>query len=112
MASFNITEVRGDTIVLRATVTRSSSALDITGCTAKFTARRYSGSDILIQKTTSNGIALTTPASGILTVTIEPQDTASFTEDLILAAEIELTETDGRVTTVARGKLMVVEDLG
>lgn len=112
MASFRITEISNDDIVLRVTITRSGSVLDITGCTAKFVARRASGGPILITKTTGDGIVLTTPGSGILTITILPSDTSSFTEDIILLAEVEITETDGRVTTVARGYLTVLKDVG
>ena len=55
-----------------------TTALDITGATVKWTMRRRWDSATILQKTTTSGIVLTTPASGIMTVSVADTDTVSL----------------------------------
>jgi hypothetical protein len=58
-----------------------STAQDITGWSLSWMLKRAvadADADALITKTTGSGIALTTPASGICTVTIDDTDTDSL----------------------------------
>jgi hypothetical protein len=70
---------------------------NVTGWTLSYLLKRSIGdadSDALISKTTSSGIALTTPASGIITVTIDDTDTDTLLDteaDAIFWQELKRT---------------------
>jgi len=53
----------------------AGAAVNITGWSINFAVATSPGAAALVSKSTASGIALTTPASGILTVTIADTDT-------------------------------------
>ena len=81
--TYDITIIRGDDQVVRFTVTKSDgTAQDVTGWSFKFTVKDSIDDaigDAKFQKTTGGGgIALTTPLSGIVDVTLASADTAAL----------------------------------
>lgn len=115
MSEFAITAKRGDTIELSVTVTRSGAAVDLTDADLTFTAkRRYSDADAdaVVQKTLGDGIAVVGDAEdGEILVTLDPEDTDSLTRQTVLLCDVQLVESDGRVTTVASGTLTITPDV-
>ncbi len=101
--TYDITIIRGDDQIIRFTVTTSTGAVqDITGWSFKFTVKASLDDAIgsaLFQKTTGGGgIALTTPASGIVDVTITAADTAAMAGRYFY--DMQGTDTGGLVHTV------------
>jgi hypothetical protein len=103
----DITISRGDDQTVTFTVTQADGSVqDITNWTFKFTVKESVDdaiADAMFQKTTGGGgIALTTPLSGILDVTIAAADTSGLAGHYIY----DLQGTDGsgniRTTTIAR----------
>ena len=81
-----LTVYRGEAKVWTFTATNNGAALDLTGAAIYFAARlNYpagtvtSDADASIALSTVSGIALTTPASGIFTVTLTKANTNSLT---------------------------------
>lgn len=111
MYSFKLQAHRGDTIVLQVPVTRNAAALDVTGATFVLTAKQWK-TDVtpLIQKTGA-AIVVPTPANGIVYITILPADTLAFEDTILLNTDVEMTESSGRVTTVAHGTLEILMDI-
>lgn len=114
----DLTMFRGDDRVYTMTVTVDDVVFDLTGCSVKFTAKRHMAdqdSDAIIAlSTATGGVVLTTPASGILTVTIPANATASLVEDTALYWDLQITDTGGRKRTIPEptpGKLMVRSDV-
>jgi hypothetical protein len=110
----DLTAVRGDTNEYDVTVTRDGSALDLTGATLKFTAKRsMDDSDLqaVFQKTIGSGIVVTDEPGGLATLTVDPADTSSLPAPRSFHYDLELTESDGRVTTVAIGQLRLSADV-
>ena len=107
---FKLNEMRGDTIKLQITVTRGGEALNLTGATFKFTARKWKSGSALIEKD-NTAFAVASPASGVAILTIDPADTESITEDVKLYCDVEMTESDGVVTTVAEGTIDLKYDI-
>lgn len=121
---------RGDTIVLRSTVTYPENPddpdsgrlpLDLTGAGVelRFTAKlraRDAQADALFEKTyiaggAAEGIALD-PAvddDNVALITIDPEDTDELERTTMLAVDLELSQVDV-VTTVDRGRLKVRVD--
>ena len=61
-----------------------TTAQDITGWSLSYMLKRHkrdADADALVTKTTGGGIALTTPASGVCTVSIADTDTDGLDED-------------------------------
>lgn len=81
----HITESDGwhvdEDVTLPFTIYKSNNATleDITGWTLSFIVKDVPGGSAVLTKTTSSGIALTTPASGLATVTVADTDTVSIT---------------------------------
>lgn len=111
MAKFEILEgTIGDTNMFTITVVvyGTSTPVDISSADMWFTAKHQladADADAVFQKETGSGITLTTPASGIATVTISPSDTASLTRTTSLWYDVQLKQTNGRITTVQQGLL-------
>jgi hypothetical protein len=106
----NVTMYRGDTAILTVTVTDSDNgdaAKNITGATVRYVAVRRGTA--YITKTVGSGIVLTTPASGILTITLDPADTDDLTPGEY-EHEVEITDGDGNVSTVTVGTLTIRKD--
>lgn len=86
--------------------TARTAAQDITGWTLSWMvkANRFDpDSAALIEKTTSDDIALTTPASGVCTVTVRDTDVNTLTGEVRYYHELKRT-TSGAETVLAYGK--------
>lgn len=98
-ASQNFSMYAGDTKQVVVTVKKDDgSALDLTGATVRW------GFDTVV-KTTSSGIVLTTPLSGIFTITISPTDTVGKTGEFQHGGTV--TDAAGNVSTVIVGKITI-----
>jgi hypothetical protein len=98
----------GDDAALVLTITRNGAALNITGMTVKWTA-------VANRKDTTPALgpytaALTTPLSGIATVTIPKADTAALASHAYLW-DAQVTDGQGKVVTVTRGVLHVLSGI-
>lgn len=111
MTSFALAGYRNDTIMLQVIVTRNSVVVDITNATLRFVARKWANSAPLIIKTTDDGIEIIDGPNGTAIVTIAPDDTLGFVDDITLHCAVELTEINGRVTTVATGTILIALDI-
>jgi len=103
----------GDDLELVVTIQDENGAgLDITSATVTWVLKRNINSTALVTKTVGSGIVLTTPASGIITISIDPADTAAVfsAEGKPFYHEIELTDVSGNVTTVLFGTFEVKKD--
>jgi len=101
---------RGDDQTITFTVTQSTGAVqDITGWTFAFTVKASIDDNIVdaeFQKTTGGGgIALTTPASGILDVTIDAGDTQALAGSYVY--DLQGTDGSGNIRTVAQSRFIV-----
>lgn len=115
----DLTAIRGDTNEYDVTVTRKDDQgvdqpLNLTGATLKFTVKRSlrdADTDLVLQKTVGAGITVTAPLTGECTLRLDPADTASLPAPRSFHYDLELTETDGRVTTTALGLLRLSADV-
>lgn len=111
----NLQMKRGDTVSLTVTVTQNGSPFNLTGCAMRMTAKwNYTDADgsAVFTRTVGSGIVLTTPLSGIATVTIAPANTSSlpaYTNNLFY--DIQVTDTGSNVYTVQNGILTVDPDV-
>ena len=108
----NLTVTRGDTLIHRIVVKNTDETVkDITGATVRYTLRErtYDGTQVL-QKIVGNGVSLTTPASGILDVTLSSADTATLSPSFTYAYDCELT-LSGQVQTVQSGVIVIIGDV-
>ena len=96
---------KGDSRDLVFTITRNGSAVNLTGMVTDDLEFELRGS-ATVSKTIGSGIALTTPASGICTVTLSASDTASLTPGAHGYA-LRLDES-GFMTTVAYGTIYIL----
>lgn len=106
--------VRGDTNKYDVTVTRDGAALDLTGATLKFTVKRSlddADADAVFQKAIGTGIVVDDVAGGLATLTVAPADTSALPAPRSFHYDLQLTESDGRVTTVAIGSLRLSADV-
>lgn len=112
--TYDITILRGDDQVVRFTVTTSTGAAqDVTGWSFKFTVKSSLDDAIgsaLFQKTTGGGgIALTTPTSGIVDVTISAADTAAMGGGYFY--DLQGTDTGGLIKTVRLARFIVAKNV-
>lgn len=112
--TYDITILRGDDQIVRFTVTTSTGAAqDVTSWTFKFTVKSSPddaiGSAIFQKATGGNGIALTTPLSGIVDVTLAAADTAAMAGRYYY--DLEGTDTGGLIHTVRAGLFVVRKDV-
>ena len=100
---------RGNTVSLSVTVTASGSVYNLTGCSLTFTAKiKYTDTSAVFQKTIGNGITVTTPTSGLVTIVISPSDTLSLSNaKQMLVYDLEAVDGSGNVYTLASGNLIV-----
>lgn len=107
----NFRATSGDTITITVTVTDSAgAAVDLTGASIRWSARKLGEADNAIEKTTSAGeVELTDPTAGEFEVVLEPADTASLAG--VYQHESEITDVAGGVTTVATGAMTLTEDV-
>lgn len=111
----NMKMIRGDSYEFRVTITLDGDTVDITGGDFTMTAKwdvADSDANAVFQKTVGDGITLTDPTNGVITVKLEPADTNSLplhTVDLFY--DIQYIDTDGDVHTVLNGTLQVQPDV-
>jgi hypothetical protein len=109
--------IRQDTLEFVVTVLKDGAVYDISGSTFTLTAK-YNYTDTtaeaIFTKTVGSGITLTTPASGILTVKINPEDTAAIPyHDTTLVFDMEMVPADSPSDrfTVLYGTLVIRPDV-
>lgn len=120
----NLALTRGDTNVLRVTVTREDdsgfvSPVNLAGCLMWFTAKRDpkdADEDALIRKGTPDtgldGITYVDSLLGIADVTVFPEETESMSSSVTyLYYDAQIKELDDRITTVAQGRLTIGYDI-
>ncbi len=98
------TVTRGDTEVINLTIKNADgTARNITTDTLKFTIKisPYSATYVVQKLSTGGtpGIVKTTPASGLADVTLLPADLQSLAKEYVLYADLEVTDSAGRVAT-------------
>lgn len=96
---------KGDSRDLVFTITRNGAAVNLTGMVTDDLEFEMRGSATL-SKTIGSGIALTTPLSGICTVTLTAANTATLTPGAHGYA-LRLDES-GAITTVAYGTIFIL----
>lgn len=115
MSDVNFTMVRGDTDVRQYQITRDGSAVDLTGATIRVTGKEKlsdaDGSAVFSLSSPASGIIIDDAVQGILTVTIAPVDTSSLNSNTSLYWDMQVTESNGRVSTPIRGRIEVVQDV-
>lgn len=102
-----ITVIRGDTRVLTLTLTDSAGdPFDLTGADVWFTAGD------LIAKRLGDGITVTSPATGVATITLSAGDTDAAPDyRMAYRYDVQLKLADGTVVTPARGRFIVIPDV-
>lgn len=112
--TYDIEMLRGDDQTVRFVITKNDGSVqDVTGWTFKFTVK-YSLDDNIaaakFQKTTGGGgIVLTTPASGIVDVTIAAVDTNALAGPYVY--DMQGTDTIGQIKTVRLALFTVRKDV-
>jgi len=108
MTGQNVSIYKGDDKILVVTVKDSSGNIeDISGTTVNYVVYKFTIGNIVITKTTSSGISLTDPTSGIFEITLIPSDTENLLGYYL--HECELTDTFGKVSTIFTGKFTVID---
>lgn len=95
--------VQGDDLTYTLTVNDADgNAVDLTGASAAvFTVKKnYSDDTAVIEKTLGAGVVITTPASGVVTVTLSDSDTDI--EDGTYMFELQVTDSSGNISTVRK----------
>lgn len=105
---------RGDTEVIDAAITVNGVAVNITGCSLKFTAKRSvsdTDADAVFQLTTPVEIVITNGPAGLCTITIASLDTSALLVPTLCYCDLQLVDTLGNVSTTATGTLMIKVDV-
>lgn len=101
---------RGRTMPFNVTVLEDSAAMDITGATASFAIIDAGGSTIKTYATGGSGIVLTTPASGIMTISPENgTGTADFNVDETYYGDLIVTLTDGSIYPFLQARITLTD---
>jgi len=114
----DIEAVKGDTEYYDLAAIRSNLPISLVGLNVKawFTAKRTKedlDANALISLNSADDptqIVFTDRPGGLFFVQLVPADTVNIDEDY-LVYDVQVREQDGRVTTVARGKLYLVQDI-
>lgn len=96
------------------TVTATDTAgdpIDLTGATVEMQIRRADGTLALTLATGGQGIVLTTPASGIMTVSPEVVGTGSLPVDVTMYTDMKVTLSSGVVYPFFRGTVVVYDNI-
>lgn len=109
MRKFNLEVVRGDTIPLKAVVSRDGSVMNIAGSTFRVAGKRWLNDSSYIFESTDYEIV--SSVEGIVVITIPPEATEGITDTIDVHTDIEMIEADDRKTTVARGILRILVDV-
>lgn len=111
--TFNIQTVRGDTWPgFSTTITRNSSALNLTGATVRMQLKKSAGDscyqlEFSSLSTLENVITITEPLSGKFTV--EPEIITLTPREYIYDTQVMLG--DGEVITILKGTFTVEQDI-
>ena len=101
---------RGRTVPFTVTVKEDGEALNITGSTASFAIIDAGGTAIKTYATGGAGIVLTTPASGIMTISPENGDgTENFNVDETYYGDLIVTLSDGTVLPVMQSRITLTD---
>jgi hypothetical protein len=113
--STNLTIYRGRDVSLDIAVTLDSDPYDLTSCSLWFTAKEaYTDDDVdaVFQKEIGSGITVTSAASGLATIAIEPSDTSGLSAvKTVLFWDIKLETDAGKFYTLNEGKLIINPDV-
>lgn len=108
------TEYRGDTVVYDGVATVGGSAVNLTGCTLRMTAKnRRQDTDaqaVFVLSSPSDGIAIVSAAAGTFTVTLVPADTLAMPAARNLEFDLQITDATGQVFTADSGILPIALD--
>ena len=114
-ADFAFEMWRGDTEVFDAAVTVSGVAIDITGCSLRFTAKRNlndTDAEAIFQITTAGGgIVITNGPAGLAEITVASADTAPVTQAIKCYCDLQLVDTFSNVSTTTTGTLTIKLDV-
>lgn len=118
MSEINLVAKRGDDEEYEFTITVADGGpFDLTDCDLAFTAKRLltdPDSDAVIVKTLGDGITVTDAENGEATLVIASADTVGLTVDrrgLHFYYDIQVTESDGLISTPIEGRLTVRSDV-
>lgn len=105
---------RGDTEVFDAAITVAGAAVDITGCSLKFTAKRSlsdTDADAVFQLVTPVEIAITNGPGGLCQINVASADTSGLLVPTLCYCDLQLVDTLGNVSTTATGTLLIKVDV-
>lgn len=101
---------RGRTVPFNVTVLEGGTALNITGATVSFVIIDAGGTTIKTYATGGAGIVLTTPASGIMTISPENgTGTADFNVDETYYGDLRVTLTDGSIYPFFQARITLTD---
>lgn len=113
--TIDLTMIRGDEPDLTLT---PAVPINLTGADLRWTAKYHhwdADDAAAITKTliagVENGLELTDAANGVVVVTFERADTASFVGTPVLVWDLQGTLSTGKTRTLARGTLTVTPDI-
>lgn len=115
VSEVNICRVRGDTDSFTVTVQDANgAAIDITGFSFLFTVDPSdepvnSANNLFQLSSPAGGIVLTTPASGLITLTLSGAQ-ADQTPGVYFY-DLQMTDTGGAIKTILKGQYEVVQDI-
>lgn len=112
MASLaGLTIKQGDDFSKTLTITDADgAAIDITGATLTFHLRAPGADEDAVDPAPT--LALTTPGSGVATLTLTDTQTAALTAGVTYRYECELVDGTGLVSTPVEGLALVLGDVG
>lgn len=107
---------RGDSAAFDLTITKNAVAVNLTGSTLRFTAKRDKAdpdADAIISKVSSDAsqIEITNAAGGLATVHLVPADTEDLTEQTTLLYDVQVKDATNKVFTLVEGKLKIKLDV-
>jgi hypothetical protein len=113
---FTLEVPRGDTFVFTVVVKLSGVAQNITGWSFWATGKKNisdADASAVFQKTSpSGGIALTTPGSGLITVTLAPGDTSDDdNRRQSIFVDVQGKDGSGNIYSLARGKAILLPEI-
>lgn len=114
--SLNLLMVRGDTYQFDIAVTNNGTAVDLTGMTIRFTAKRNvrdaDVSAVIALSTATTGISVLSATAGTARITIPSSATTGLAAHKVeLPYDIQLVDSSSNVFTVTRGVLTIVPDV-
>lgn len=105
---------RGDTEVFDAAITVAGVAVNITGCSLRFTAKRSlsdADADAVFQLVTPTEITITNGPGGLCQITVASTDTDQLLVPTLCYCDLQLVDTLNNVSTTATGTLLIKIDV-